>query len=100
MLLSPTPEVLDQCALLLEAAEKDLACCRSEPDGKALEGKGEALQEAHQLRAAVGRASLLLEAALAFQQAWTKRLGAISGGYTASGEPVGAYRGSRLVTQG
>jgi len=95
MLLSPTPEVLDQCSLLLDAATKDLADCRPETDDKP-----GALQEARQLHAAVRHARRLLDSALAFHEAWARRFGAISAGYTARGEPGVVDRGFRLVAQG
>jgi hypothetical protein len=95
MLLSPTPDVLDQCSLLLETATKNLAACRPVPDDKPV-----ALSEARQLHAAVRHATLLLDAAMAFHDAWARRLGAISGGYTARGEPAAVDRGFRLVVQG
>ena len=95
MLLSPTPEVLDQCSVLLETTTKALAGCRPQPDGNA-----GALTEALKLRAAVRRARLLLDTACAFHQAWIKRLSAMSGGYTAYGEPAVMDRGYRLAVRG
>jgi hypothetical protein len=95
MLLSPTPEILDQCSVLLETTSRDLAGCRLQRDGGAA-----ALPEALQLRAAVRHARVLLDQALSFHQGWTRRLGAITGGYTATGEPAAVNRGSRLAVRG
>jgi hypothetical protein len=95
MLVSPTPQILDQCFVLLETTTRDLASCRPEPDGKA-----SALQEAQQLHAAVGHAKTLLDRAFAFHQAWTRRLGAMTAGYTPHGEPACVAGGFRLVVRG
>lgn len=95
MLLFPTPAVLDQCCLLLEATTKDLVGLRPEPDGTA-----GALAEALELHTAVRRARLLLDTACSFHLAWIKRLGALSGGYTARGEPALMDRGYRLTVRG
>jgi hypothetical protein len=96
MLLSPTAEALDQCSLLLDATARDLAGCRPEPGDK-----GCALQEARLLHSAVRRARILLDCAFSFRQAWSRRLGAITAGYTVRGE-LAAHAGSgvRLAVRG
>ena len=96
MLQCPTPEVLDQCSILLETAARDLASSRLEPPG----GNQSTLQEARQLHVAVHHARTLLDSAFAFRQAWNRRLGAITAGYTAGGQPAPIDRGFRLAVRG
>ena len=95
MLVSPTPQILDQCFVLLETTTQDLAGCREEPGGNPA-----ALQEALQLHAAVHHAKALLDGAFAFHQAWARRLGAMTAGYTPHGEPACVAGGFRLVVRG
>jgi len=95
MLLCPTPEVLDQCSILLEATARDLAGSRPEPVANQ-----PTLQEARLLHAAVRHARVLLDSAFAFRQGWSWRLGAITAGYTAGGEPARVDPGSRFAVRG
>jgi hypothetical protein len=94
-LLSPTPKALDRCALLLQAATKNLTGSPSVSG----ETQG-ALEEARQLQRAVRRARMLLDAAFEFHRQWNRRLGALSGGYTSEGEPAAVKPGFRLVLRG
>jgi hypothetical protein len=95
MLVSPTPQILDQCFVLLETTTRELAGCRPEPVGNQ-----SALQEALQLHDVVRHAKTLLDRAFAFHQAWAQRLGAMTAGYTPHGEPAPVAGGSRLAVQG
>jgi hypothetical protein len=95
MLLCPTPQALDQCSVLLETTARDLAGSRPEPDGNQ-----STLQEARLLHAAVRHARALLDSAFALRQAWSRRLGAITAGYTPGGEPARADPGFRLAVRG
>ena len=95
MLLRPTPEVLDQCSVLLETTARDLAGRRPGPDSN-----GSILQEARQFLRAVRHARILLDSAFAFHQVWSYRLGAMTAGYTARGEPASADHGIRLAVRG
>jgi hypothetical protein len=99
LLLCPTPEALEECALLLQAAAKIVAACHSDLDGSPERPKA-ALDEARQLKQAIGRARILLDAARDFHLNWAKRLGAMSGGYTSGGEPATLDVGHRLVLRG
>ncbi len=95
VLLSPTPQALDRCALLLQTAIKNVtasACVSGETEG--------ALEEARQLQRAVRRARMLLDAAFEFHRQWNRRLGALSGGYTPEGEPAAVNPGFRMVLRG
>jgi len=94
-LLEPTPEALDACALRLQAAARTVAECANGPQKE--EG---ALDEAHQLHKEVRRTRILLEAAMEFRRQWNRRLGAMSGGYTAGGEPATVDHGCRVLAQG
>ncbi len=94
-LLSPTPQALDRCALLLQAAIKNVTASPSVSG----ETQG-ALEEARQLQRAVRRARMLLDAAFEFHRQWNRRLGALSGGYTPEGEPAAVKPGFRLVLRG
>jgi hypothetical protein len=95
MLMRPSPEVLDQCSVLLETAARDLAGRRPQPDGK-----DPILPDARQLLRAVRHARILLDSAFAFHQVWSCRLGVMTAGYTARGEPASADHGSRLAVRG
>lgn len=95
MFVRPSAEVLDQCAVLLETAARDLAGSRPQADGRE-----PTLGEARQLLGAVRSARILLDSAFAFHQAWSCRLGAMTAGYTARGEPARANHGFRLAVRG
>jgi len=95
LLVRPSPAVLDQCTVLLETTVRDLACSRPEPDGEE-----STLQEARQLLRAVRHARILLDSAFAFHQAWSCRLGAMTAGYIAGGEPASVDHGFRLAVRG
>ena len=95
LLLSPTPEVLDQCSALLVTTARNVAISWPEPGGNQ-----SALQEARQLQAAVRHARVLLDSAFAFRQAWGRRLGAMTAGYTARGEPARVDPSFRLTVRG
>lgn len=94
MLTAPTPEALDQCSVLLEAAGRQLTdwqprLCRNSGDAPALE-------EARRLRTSLLRAGRLLEGAWSFHTNWIRLRGAMSGGYTERGEPSLVNHGSRI----
>jgi len=95
MLRCPTPEVLDRCSALLQTAVRDLIGSHPEPDGKA-----SALGEARQLLKAVRHARVLLDKASAFREAWSRRLAAMTAGYTARGEPASVNHSFRLAVRG
>lgn len=73
----------------------DLASSRPEPDGNPF-----TLQDARLLHAAVRHARVFLDSAFAFRQAWSWRLGAMTAGYTAGGEPARVDPGFRFAVRG
>jgi hypothetical protein len=97
LLISPTPEALDQTAALLRAATLELALVR----GGLSPGAGLPAKEAARgLRAAAHRASRLLEAAASFFGNWNRHLGAITGGYIPGGEPAAVVRRGHVSLHG
>jgi hypothetical protein len=84
LLASPSAEMLDRCARVLESACSDLVSCRSWLSGS--QGNPEALAEARRLQASVRRASLLLQIARDYYQKWSQTWVAMTSGYTARGE--------------
>jgi len=60
----------------------------------------ELLEKAYQLRAQVRRAGRLIESAALFYGGWNRILGAMSGGYTASGEPAPVQHPGKLCWRG
>jgi len=98
LLLSPSPAALDRCTPLLETAVAEVSACLPELRGS--QGRQDVLDEAQRLFLAVGHAKRLLEGAAEFHHNWIRRLGALSGGYTGSGEPATVERGSRMQIEG
>jgi len=94
MLTAPTPEALDQCSVLLEAAGRQLTDWQ--PRLRQNSGDAPALEEARRLRTSLLRAGRLLEGASSFHNNWIRLRGAMSGGYTDRGEPSLVNHGSRI----
>jgi hypothetical protein len=92
LLASPSAELLDRCAGVLESACSDLMTCRSWVMDS--HGNPEALAEARRLQASVRRASHLLQIARDYYQKWSHTWVAMTSGYTARGEaPAPVRRG-------
>ena len=98
LLLRPTPEALDGCAVRLKEAATIVSSARLGLAGSPEQTKA-ALVEAYQLKEAIRRARLLLDTALEFHLNWSRRVRAIMGGYTSEGEPAPANLASRLVVK-
>jgi hypothetical protein len=98
LLIAPTPEAMDSCQNALQAALSELVEFRS----KIREiSAGEATQRlAHGLRSEVQRAARLLQNLAGFYRGWERILGAMTAGYTASGEPAPVTRLGRLNCRG
>ena len=94
MLTAPTPEALDQCSVLLEAAGRQLTDWQ--PRLRQNSGDAPAFEEALRLRTSLLRAGRLLEGASSFHDNWIRLRGAMSGGYTQRGEPSLVNHGSRI----
>jgi len=101
LLVLATPESMDCSALALEAAVRH---CRPSESLELLppttDERAATLEQARQLRAAVRRASHLLETAATFRRNWTRMLGAMAGGYTGQGCPAPISRASRVSVRG
>jgi len=96
-LTSPAAGALDDCSYDLESAMRQLAACQ--PELSAHAGDAEALEQAWHVRRSFLRASKLMESAAAFHENWTRLRGAISGGYTATGDPGPVVHQSRICLQ-
>lgn len=98
LLVSPSVAALDRSSVLLQSAASRLAACRAEAAGST---QPEQLRkEAGQLRQATYRAARLLEGAASFHANWLRLAGALSRGYTGSGEPAAPEPRSRMVVRG
>jgi hypothetical protein len=103
LLVSPVPESLDRCSLLLETAIASVGACYAELTamrGALLAPDEAAIEEARQLQHAVGLVKLLLENAFNFHLHWSRRLGMMTGGYTVGGEPAAVEHGRRVLGRG
>src|ERR1017187_2381756 len=98
LLIDPTPEALNSCQDALERAISQLADfrsqCRDRPAGSG------ARSVACTLRTEVRRAARLLQSLARFYSGWERILGAMSGGYPASGDPAPVARTGRLCCRG
>ncbi len=103
LLVSPEPESLDCCARLLETAITSVATSYAElaaiPDAVPAPDEA-AIEEARQLQRAIHLVKLLLDTAFNFHRHWTRRLGMMTGGYTADGEPAAVEHGNRVLGRG
>ena len=100
LLLSPTPEQLDQSARRLSDAVAAVTACREAARGSSQPPGPSVAAEARSLQQSIGRARRLLEAAAAFHANWVQYLGALCAGYTDRGEAAAVERASRLCARG
>jgi len=98
LLLRPSPENVEQCSTILEGAGRQLAQWQSECS--LLRGDPAALAEAWHLRRSVQRTSRLLQGAADFHTNWLNARGAMTGGYTVTGEPAPLLHGKRICVEG
>jgi hypothetical protein len=96
LLIASTPEALQDSQTALERA---VAALQEFRRGAAAPASG-ATSLARALRAEVFRAGRLLESLASFYQGWNRILGAMSGGYTASGAPAAVSRQGRICCRG
>jgi len=99
LLLSPSPEALDQCTPLFQAAIARVTACQAAATRPAQTEPG-APAEALRLQSAVRRARCLLEAAAEYHQKWARRIATMSAGYDGRGEPAAVDQGRRLILRG
>jgi len=97
LLISPTPEVLDRCSILLESASREMAECQS----RIAEVRGDpaAIEEAWRVRRSFLRAGKLLANAARFHANWMSIRGALTGGYTDRGEPAPVRHAGRICIE-
>ena len=98
LLTKPSPEALDRCSSVLEAARRQLA--EWQPTFSQQAGNAAALEEAWQLRRSFVRTSRLLQGAGDFHLNWLRLRGAITGGYTKTGESAPIMHGNRISLRG
>jgi hypothetical protein len=97
LLLSPTPDALDRCSVLLESASHQMAACQSRiADAR---GDAAAIEAAWQVRRSFVRAGKLLENAARFHGDWLAVRGAMTGGYTNRGEPAPVRHTGRICLE-
>ena len=98
LLVKPSPEALDCCCSVLEAAGRRLAECQ--PAFSQQAGDAAALEEAWRLRRSFLRTSRLLQGVGDFHRNWLQLRGAITGGYTETGESAPLMHASRISLHG
>ena len=98
LLLRPTAEALDHCSGVLEEAGRKLA--EWQPSLPQQAGNAAALEEAWRLRRSFVRTSRLLQGASDFHLNWLQLRGAMTGGYTDTGEASPVLHSSRICIQG
>jgi len=98
LLARPSPEALDCCSSELEAAGHRLAECQPTLSQQA--GNAAALEEAWRLRRSYLRTARLLRGAAEFHLHWGQLRGAMTGGYTGSGESAPLLHGNRISLHG
>ena len=98
LLAKPSPEALDSCSSVLEAAGRQLT--EWQPAFSQQAGDAAALEEAWRLRRSFVRTSLLLQGVGDFHRNWIQLRGAITGGYTETGESAPVMHASRISLHG
>lgn len=98
LLLKPSPEALEQCSTILEEAGRQLA--QWQPELTLIRGDAAALAEAWHLRRSVQRTSRLLQGAAEFHSNWLRARGAMTGGYTETGESAPLLHSKRICLDG
>jgi hypothetical protein len=97
LLIAPTPQALDRCSMILEAAGREAAERASSL--AEIRGNNDAIAEARRLRRSVQRARSLLENAARFHIGWLAIRGALTGGYTDRGEPAPVRHAGRICLE-
>jgi|NGEPerStandDraft_6_1074524.scaffolds.fasta_scaffold10512_2 hypothetical protein len=98
LLVKPSPQAMDCCSSVLEAAGRRLAECQ--PAFSQQAGNAAALQEAWRLRRTYVRTARLLQGAADFHFNWLQLRGAMTGGYTGNGESAPLMHSSRISLHG
>lgn len=100
LLLSPTPQQLDQSAAHLTAATTLLTACRDAAHHSSASERIRAQEPVRRLGHSLKRARDLLESAAAFHAGWIQLLGTCCAGYTGQGTPAAVQHASRLFARG
>jgi hypothetical protein len=98
LLIAPSSDTLDGCQDALRRAVSELAGFRS--TGTGIPMAAGTRQLACGLRSEVLRAARLLQSMASFYHGWERILGAMTAGYTASGDPAPVTRQGRLCFRG
>jgi hypothetical protein len=98
LLAKPSPEALESCSSVLEAAGHQLAECQRTFAQQA--GDATALEEAWRLRRSFVRTARLLQGVGDFHLNWMQMRGAMTGGYTETGESAPLMHGNRISLHG
>src|ERR1039457_7056805 len=94
LLVKPSFDALESCSSILEAAGRQLADWQPALSQQA--GKAVALEEEWQLRGSFVRTAQLLQGVADFHLNWLQLRGAITGGYTGTGESAPLLHASRI----
>ncbi len=98
LLAKPSPEALESCSSVLEAAGRQLA--EWQPTFSQQAGNAAALEEAWRLRRSFVRTARLLQGVGDFHLNWLQLRGAMTGGYTETGESAPLMHGNRISLHG
>jgi hypothetical protein len=98
LLVRPSPEALESCSSVLEAAGRQLA--EWQPAFSQQAGDAAALEEAWRLRRSCVRTARLLQGVGDFHRNWLQLRGAITGGYTETGESAPLVHANRVSLHG
>jgi hypothetical protein len=98
LLAKPSPAAMDRCSSVLEVAGRQLA--EWQPSFSEQAGNAAALEEAWRLRRSFVRTARLLQGASDFHLKWLQLRGAMTGGYTETGESAPLMHGHRISIQG
>lgn len=98
LLSKPSPEALESCSSLLEAAGRQLA--EWQPAFSQQAGDAVALEEAWRLRRSFVRTARLLQGVGDFHRNWLQLRGALTGGYTETGQSAPLMHATRISLHG
>ena len=98
LLARPSPEALENCSAVLEASGHRLEEFR--PALSRREGSSAALEEAWRLRHSFLRTARLWQGAADFHLNWQRVRGAMTGGYTGTGDSAPLLHRSRISVHG
>ena len=98
LLVKPSLDALESCSSILDATGRQLADWQPALSQQA--GNAVALEEAWRLRRSFVRAARLLQGVGEFHLNWLQLRGAITGGYTGTGESAPLLHANRISLHG